>query len=216
MTLVTIMTFLGRRLPARVTAGDPEDTVEDRRVGGDADLRPEQPLGAAGPEVPDHVEHGVEAGPVVPGGLPDRPGQVPTVDHQLVQSDDAGDVPGQVDAARRGHAGPGGRVAPRLGQLGQLPWDAGAPVGPELGAVAGRSSLERTLDRRHREGERRPADVVQQVGDGVGGTRRRLVQGNVRGGLHQARHPTCRRFEINGRGHRLYDVALDRESSAER
>ena len=71
---------------------------------------------------------GVQQAGVAVVGLPAGPGDVPAVDHELVEGDDAGHLARQVEAPCLRHPRPCLRVAPRLGQGIQVVGNPTAPV----------------------------------------------------------------------------------------
>src|SRR5918994_4667518 len=90
------------RRPGRVTAGEPDDAIEQRRLLRHVDHRAEQPgahllLPWFG-ELRYERAHGLERGRVAVVGLARGSRDVPPVDHDLVQRDEPGDLAGQLDA----------------------------------------------------------------------------------------------------------------------
>ena len=82
-----------------------------------------------------------------------------------------------------------------------MAWDAGPPVGAEVGGVARRAGFERFLVSGGREAHSGAVDV-EQVTDGVVLAWGRPAEG-VGGHLfHERDHAEARRFEVELRGHR--------------
>ena len=100
----------------RVAARRSEDPLEQCGVGGHGDLRAEQPLDAPVADIAHEAVDSLQSGAVVVRQLAGRRGQVPPVDHQFVEGDDAGDAAGKFDTSGGCAAGPRLWIVPSLGE----------------------------------------------------------------------------------------------------
>ena len=154
---------LPARAAARVSPTESSRLADDRYGGDQAGSRPVRATtwsssgassgtGTAGPkarvpsfttsspggEVGDEAADQLERGVVDVVGLAGGAGQVPAVHDQLVERHQPGDLAGHLDRAGRGHAVPGGVVAPGRGQLVEGGRDRLPPGRVEVGGVAQR------------------------------------------------------------------------------
>lgn len=160
--------------PAGVAARVAESTVELRSVVRHGDGGPEEPRAARRPpdrgRRPREREHGGGARGVAAERLPRRAGEVPAVQHELVQGDDAHHLGGRLDTtgSRRAFPCPGGR--PGLHQRREPLWQKDSPLrieGVGVGLPGSPPVVHRwRLARRPGEGQTQAHEVVEQACDG--------------------------------------------------
>jgi hypothetical protein len=197
--------------PPGVATREAEGTVEWWRVLGYVHHRAEQP-GAPGRllrlrrragEGEDHRGAGRVAGERLAG----RAGQVPAVQHQLVESHGAHHLRRQPHTPGLGHPVPGRRLAPGRHQLVEALREQGAP--PRIEVLGGRRPRPRPgaavrglggLAGRPGERERQAEQMVQQGSDRVLGARRRSGEVVVGDAVQEAGDLSGGGLQIDG-GH---------------
>jgi hypothetical protein len=125
------------------------------------------------------------------------------VDHQLVGGHRTGDLAGQVDAAGPGHAGPGVRCAPRLGEFGERLAQVLAPAGADVRrgpSGVGVGGAAQVLARGVAEGGGQTGQVAEQVADRQVRARGRVVEPPLGHALGEVGEHQGLRGEVEGGG----------------
>ena len=201
-----------RSAPGRVAAAQAECAVERWGVVRHREGRPEQPghtlLGA------ERLEERLDRRDVRRGGLvglPGGTGQVPAVDHELVQRDRRDLGGGQLDPARGRRPLPRARFAPGGDQGVQPRRQELAPAGVEVLRRRHRC-FGGLLPRRGAQPFGQAHDVVEQRGDGGVGARGRGAECGVGNAGKERREPAGGEFEV-GNGHEVLTGRRPRNSS---